>query len=175
MPADAWYTEAVEYVTEKSLMNGTGETAFSPMLSMSRSMLVTVLYRLAGEPEAGACPFTDVPDGTWYTDAVIWAAENGIVTGVSETSFVPDAAITRESLAVILYRYADVKEQGEKGDLTAFADGASVSEWAADAMSWAVGEGILTGKGGGTLDPQGTATRAEVATMLMRFCAMTEK
>ena len=102
-------------------------------------------------------------------------AENGIVTGVSETSFVPDAAITRESLAVILYRYADVKEQGEKGELTAFADGASVSEWAADAMSWAVGEGILTGKGGGTLDPQGTATWAEVATMLMRFCAMTEK
>ena len=111
-------------------------------------------------------------DGTWYTDAVAWAAANGIVTGVSDTTFAPDAAITRESLAVILYRYAAMNEQaqGEKGDLTAFADGASVSDWAVDAMAWAVGEGILTGKSGNTLDPQGTATRAEVATILMRFC-----
>ena len=177
VPDGEWYAEAVQYVTERGLMNGTSETTFSPMLSMSRSMLVTVLYRLAGEPEAGECPFTDVPDGTWYTDAVAWAAANGIVTGVSETTFAPDAAITRESLAVILYRYADVKEQtqGEKGDLSAFADGASVSDWAVDAMAWAVGEGILNGKGGSTLDPQGTATRAEVTAMLMRFCKMAEK
>ena len=92
-------------------------------------------------------------------------------------TFAPDAAITRESLAVILYRYAQMKElsQGEAGDLTAFADGASVSDWAVDAMAWAVGQGILTGKSGNTLDPQGTATRAEVATILMRFCSMTEK
>ena len=171
VPSDAWYAEAVKYVTEQGLMNGTSENTFSPMMSMSRSMLVTVLYRLAGEPEAGECAFTDVADGTWYTDAVAWAAANGIVTGTTETTFAPDAAITRESLAVILYRYATMKEQaqGEKGDLTAFADGASVSDWATEAMAWAVGEGILTGKSGNTLDPQGTATRAEVSTMLMRF------
>ena len=177
VPSDAWYAEAVKYVTEQGLMNGTSETAFSPMLSMSRSMLVTVLYRLAGEPDAGECAFTDVASGTWYTDAVAWAAANGVVTGTTTTTFAPDAAITRESLAVILYRYAEMKEQaqGEKGDLTAFADGASVSDWAAEAMAWAVGEGILTGKSGNTLDPQGTATRAEVATILMRFCSMTEK
>ena len=177
VPSDAWYAEAVKYVMEQGLMNGTSETTFSPMLSMSRSMLVTVLYRLEGEPEAGECPFTDVADGTWYTDAVAWAAANGIVTGTTETTFAPEAEITRESLAVILYRYAEMKEQaqGEKGDLTAFADGASVSDWAVDAMAWAVGEGILTGKSGNTLDPQGTATRAEVATILMRFCSMTEK
>lgn len=177
VPSNAWYAEAVQYVTEQSLMNGTSETAFSPMLSMSRSMLVTVLYRLAGEPDAGECAFTDVASGTWYTDAVAWAAANGIVTGTTTTTFAPDAAVTRESLAVILYRYAEMKEQaqGEKGDLTAFADGTSVSDWAAEAMAWAVGEGILTGKSGNTLDPQGTATRAEVATILMRFCSMTEK
>ena len=172
VPSDVWYTEAVKYVTEQSLMNGTSATAFSPMLSMSRSMLVTVLYRLEGEPEAGECFFADVADGTWYTDAVAWAAANGIVTGVSDTTFAPDAAITRESLAVILYRYAAMNEQaqGEKGDLTVFTDGASVSDWAAEAVAWAVGEGILTGKSGNTLGPQGTATRAEVATILMRFC-----
>ena len=177
VPSNAWYAEAVQYVTEQSLMNGTSETAFSPMLSMSRSMLVTVLYRLAGEPDAGECGFTDVASGTWYTDAVAWAAANGIVTGTTTTTFAPDAAVTRESLAVILYRYAEMKEQaqGEKGDLTAFADGTSVSDWAAEAMAWAVGEGILTGKSGNTLDPQGTATRTEVATILMRFCSMTEK
>ena len=171
VPSDAWYAEAVKYVTEQGLMNGTAENTFSPMLSMSRSMLVTVLYRLEGEPEADECAFTDVADGTWYTDAVAWAAANGIVTGINDTTFAPDAEITRESLAVILYRYAQMKElsQGETGNLTAFADGASVSDWAAEAMSWAVGEGILTGKSGNTLDPQGTATRAEVSTMLMRF------
>ena len=171
VPSDAWFAEAVKYVTEQGLMNGTAENTFSPMLSMSRSMLVTVLYRLEGEPEADECAFTDVADGTWYTDAVAWAAANGIVTGINDTTFAPDAEITRESLAVILYRYAQMKElsQGETGNLTAFADGASVSDWAAEAMSWAVGEGILTGKSGNTLAPQGTATRAEVSTMLMRF------
>ena len=177
VPAGAWYAEAVAYVTEQGLMNGTAENTFSPMLSMSRSMLVTVLYRLAGEPDAGECAFTDVADGTWYTDAVAWAAANGIVTGVSDTSFAPEAQITRESLAVMLYRYAELKEQaqGEKGDLTAFADGASVSDWAAEAMAWAVGEGILTGKSGSILDPQGTAARAEVAAILMRFCQKDQK
>ncbi|MEQ2443077.1 S-layer homology domain-containing protein [Pseudoflavonifractor sp. CLA-AP-H29] len=171
VPDGVWYSEAVAYVTGQGLMNGTGETTFSPMLSMSRAMLVTVLYRLEGEPQAGACPFTDVPGGTWYTDAVAWAAANGIVTGVSDTRFAPEDEITRESLAVILYRYAAWKDlaQGEAGDLTVFADGASVSGWAADATAWAVGRGILTGKSGNALDPQGTATRAEVAMMLMRF------
>ena len=177
VPSGAWYAEAVKYVTGQGLMNGTSANTFSPVLSMSRSMLVTVLYRLAGEPDAGECSFTDVADGSWYTDAVAWAAANGIVTGTTETTFAPDTAITRESLAVILYRYAAMKEQaqGKAGDLTAFADGASVSDWAVDAMAWAVGQGILTGKSGNTLDPQGTATRAEVATILMRFCSMTEK
>lgn len=169
---DSWYSKAVKYVTEQGLMNGISESTFSPMLSMSRAMLVTVLYRMENEPNAGTCSFTDVAADTWYTKAVSWAAANGIVTGISETAFAPDTQITRESLVVILYRYAMMKklELNRNGDLTAFKDSNSVSDWAVDAMAWAVGAGILSGKAGNVLDPRGTATRAEVATILMRFC-----
>lgn len=169
---DSWYSKAVKYVTEQGLMNGTSKSTFSPMLSMSRAMLVTVLYRMENEPNAGTYSFTDVAADTWYTKAVSWAAANGIVTGISETAFAPDAQITRESLVVILYRYAMMKklELNRHGDLTAFKDSNSVSDWAVDAMAWAVGAGILSGKAGNVLDPRGTATRAEVAAILMRFC-----
>ena len=172
VPADAWYTEAVEYVTEKGLMNGTGESAFAPLMNLSRSMMAQIFYNMEQRPETGGSnPFTDVSDGTWYTDAVIWAAEQEIVNGYGG-AFQPDGNITREQLAAMLYRYAAHKQMNVTAStdaLNQFADGDKVSGWAEDAVAWAAEAGILTGKTGGLLDPQGTATRAEVAVILMRF------
>ena len=174
VPSDAWYAEAVKYVTEQGLMNGTSESTFAPLMNLSRSMMAQIFYNMEQRPEtSGSNPFTDVADGQWYTDAVIWAAEQEIVNGYGG-AFQPDGDITREQLAVMLYRYAAYKKldvTASADGLDAFADGGTVSDWAVDAMAWAVKEGILTGKSGGLLDPQGTATRAEVATILMRFCS----
>ena len=170
--ADAWYAGAVEYVRDNGLMSGTGSATFSPNAATSRAMLATVLYRAAGSPAAeGTAAFSDVAADAWYADAVAWASENGIVKGYSDTVFAPNDTVTREQLATILYRYAEYKEYdvSAKGDLTTFADGAETSSWAAEAMEWAVGSSLLSGKDGGKLDPTGTATRAEVATILMRF------
>lgn len=172
VPADAWYSEAVEYVTEKGLMNGTGESTFNPLMNLSRSMMAQIFYNMEQRPAlSGSNPFTDVAEGRWYTDAVIWAADQEIVNGYGG-AFQPDGDITREQLAAMLYRYAAYKQldvTASDDALNAFADGGTVSDWAADAMAWAVEEGILTGKNGGLLDPQGNATRAEVAVILMRF------
>ena len=162
----------MQYVYENGMMNGTSATQFSPDATTTRAMIVTMLHRLENEPAAQASSFTDVAAGSYYADAVAWAAANGIVNGVSETSFAPDDSITREQMAAILYRYASYKgyDVTASGSLNAYTDAAQVSSYAAAAMQWANGEGLITGVTGTTLDPQGSATRAQVATILMRFC-----
>ncbi len=172
-----WYKNAVDYVSTKGLMKGTEETIFEPKATMTRAMLVTVLYRMEGEPEVeGGNPFDDVKEGEWYSDAIAWAAANGIVVGISETSFAPMDEITREQMATILYRYSGEYKKldvSARADLTSFPDYEEVSSYAEDALAWANSEGIVNGSGVGEktmLDPKGNATRAQVAALLMRFC-----
>ena len=169
---EAWYYDAVQYVYENGMMNGISETAFGPDVTTSRAMIVTILHRLENEPEAPAAGFTDVAAGTYYADAVAWAAANGIVTGVSETVFAPDNAITREQMAAILYRYAQFKgwDVTAGSGLSAYADASRISAYAVEAMRWANAEGLITGVTDTALEPQDSATRAQVATILMRFC-----
>ncbi len=171
---DAWYADSVEYAVKHGLFKGMTQTTFEPETPMSRAMFVTVLYRMAGEPDASKYdnPFDDVKDGTWYTDAVCWAASNDIVKGISATKFDPDADVTREQSATLLLRYANFKKYdvSAKDDLAAFTDAGSVSSWAKDAMQWAVGAKLIQGVTAKTIVPKGNATRAQVATILMRFC-----
>ena len=172
--AGDWYANAVNYVTLTGLMNGTGD-GFSPNLAINRGMMVTVLYRMAGSPEVTAeNPFTDVPADTWYTDAVIWASENDITAGTSDTTFSPTNSLTREQLATFFYRFADFENPDPieiTGDLTGFTDAGQVASYATDAMKWAIGEGLISGTTETTLSPKATATRAQVATILMRYTA----
>ena len=166
---DAWYYSAVEYVVKAGLFNGSSTTTFEAGDTMTRSMLAAVLYRLAGEPGEDNAPFfDDVANDAWYADAVAWAAAKGIVTGYESGSFGPGDPVTREQIAVMLWRYAG--KPAAMGGLDRFSDSASVGQWAEDALYWMVEKGILTGKDGGILDPKGQATRAEVAAMLMRYC-----
>ena len=170
-----WFADAVRYVYENGMMNGTGDTTFAPDDTTSRSMIVTILYRLEGEPVVdGAMDFTDVAGDAWYTDAVRWAAGEGIVGGYGGGLFGSDDAVTREQLAAILYRYAVYKGYdvsiGEDTNLLSYTDFADLSEYAIPAMQWACGAGIVNGTSESTLTPQGEATRAQVAAMLMRFC-----
>ncbi len=167
---NAWYSEAIAYVYNKGMMNGT-EKGFEPNSATTRAMIVTMLHRLNGTSAAGLAGFADVAGGQWYSEAVAWAAANGVVNGYSDTKFAPNEEITREQLAAILYRYAQFKglDVSAKGDLSGFADGAAVSGWAQEAMQWAVGAGLLNGNADGTLAPAAGATRAEVAMILMRF------
>ncbi len=166
-----WASDYINFVTSRDLFNGVSATEFAPNAQMTRAMLVTVLHRLEDNPESGENKFADVPDGTWFTDAVAWAAANGIVNGKSETSFAPNDPITREQLAAILYRYANGLglDISVAGSLDNFSDADTVSSYAAGAVAWAVGTGIINGKTGTTIDPQGNATRTEVSTMLMRL------
>ena len=170
----AWYKNSVDYAVEHGLMNGTGTNTFEPESTMTRAMLVTVLWRYAGAPKPGANPFTDVPNGKWYTDAVAWAAENGVVNGVGDGKFEPDGSVTREQMATILYRYAQKVgiDTSKHTELSAFPDASRVSAYARTPMQWIVAEGVIGGSrenGQDWLNPQGNATRAEVATILMRF------
>lgn len=170
----AWYHDAVDYAVYAGLFNGTSAAAFSPKGTMTRGMLVTVLYRMAGSPEAGEeLPFTDVGKDRFYTKAVIWAAENDIVKGTGGTRFEPSKAVTREQLATFLLRYAKYMgyDVTAEGSLEGFPDGSKVSSFAKEAMAWAVGAGLIQGRANGTLDPKGSATRAEVAAILTRFIA----
>lgn len=170
--SDRWSYEAVKYAYENSLFSGTSSELFSPASEMTRAMLVTVLYRMDGSPAvAAASGFTDVADGMWYSDAVAWAKANNIVSGVSSTEFAPENNITREQLAVILYRYAAFKsyDTSARGDLTIFTDSAKISAYAKDAVSWAVAEKLISGVGSGKLVPDGNATREQVAVILQRF------
>ena len=175
VPAGAWYGEAVQYVYENGLMSGTGDGRFSPEVTTSRAMIVTILYRQAGSPAVtGGAAFTDVADGTWYTDAVAWASANGIVSGYGEGKFGPNDPITREQMAAILCRYADYKgmDVTKRADLSAFTDASQVSDYALETMRWAVAQGLITGTSETTLSPAGSATRAQAALILMRFAAL---
>lgn len=169
--ASAWYADGVYYVAGQGIMNGSGNGAFSPDTVMSRAMLVQVLYNLEGQPETDASAFTDVAADAWYADAVAWAADAGIVTGVSNTTFAPDVTMTREQIATILYRYAAYKgyDVTASNDLSGYADAGEIGSYAVEAMGWANGAGLITGSTATTLNPLGSATRAEVATILMRF------
>lgn len=172
VPASAWYCDAVEYVYENGLMSGVSGGRFAPDDTLTRAMLVQTLYAMEGRPAAASAGFADVASGDWYASAVNWAAANGVVSGVSETGFGPNNALTREQLALILYRFAQYKGYDVAGtsDLAAYADGSSVSSWAAEAMGWAVDAGLISGVGGNQIAPTGTASRAQVAQILMNFC-----
>ncbi len=172
VPASAWYYDAVEYVYENGLMSGVSGGRFAPDDTLTRAMLVQTLYAMEGRPAAASAGFADVASGDWYASAVNWAAANGVVSGVSETGFGPNNALTREQLALILYRFAQYKGYDVAGtsDLAAYADGSSVSSWAAEAMGWAVDAGLISGVGGNQIAPTGTASRAQVAQILMNFC-----
>ncbi len=173
VPASHWAHDDITYVYENDLMNGTDGSLFSPESTTTRAQVVTVLYRLAGQPAADwENPFWDVPASAWFHDAVTWAWENDITGGVSSTHFGAGNAVTREQLATFLYRYA--QDQGydtsARADLSGYSDAGLVSSYATEALSWANATGLITGTTATTLSPQGSATRAQVATILSRFC-----
>ena len=162
-----WFSDAVSYVQERGLMSGTSATRFSPNEPTTRAMLVTILYRAAGQPEFSTpVSFTDVADSAYYADAVAWASENGIVTGYSRTRFGSDDPVSREQIASILWRYAGSPEVGVAQE---FADERQISSYAVDAVDWARQNGVISGRPGNRFDPRANATRAEVATILRNF------
>ena len=165
-----WFYDPVCYVYSQGLMTGTSATTFEPNTSLSRAMLVAVLHRLEGSPAASGSDFTDVAEGDWYAQAVNWAASVGVVNGFDDGTFQPNAAITREQMAAILRNYAAYKglDVTAADDLANYSDASSVSDWAKESIQWAVGSGLLGGYEDGTLRPQGTTTRAEVASVLQR-------
>lgn len=171
-----WYADAVQYVARRGIMTGTnGGTTFEPNTQTTRAMIVQMLYQMEGKPPVPAPSFQDVPAGRWYSSAVSWAAQNGVVSGYADNRFGPDDRVTREQLTVMLYSYARYKdaELSASADLSRFPDGGAVSSWARTAMEWAVAGNLVGGKNvGGTamLDPRGRATRAEIAQIFMNFC-----
>ena len=168
-----WFYDAVVYAYQNELMDGVGGNRFAPNSETTRAQLVTILYRLEGQPAvSGDLPFTDVEAGIWYTDAILWAAQNGIVNGVTDTTFAPGDEITRQQLVTILYRYAEAKgyDVSASADLSGYPDADQVQDYAQPAMAWAVAENIIQGMEDGTLKPAGNASRAQIATILMRFC-----
>ena len=170
----AWYYDAVSFVYNKGIMNGVTSTTFEPNSTITRGMVVTMLWRMAGEPYVSGGSFSDVASGRYYSTAVAWAAKNGIVDGYSSTVFGVNDPVTREQFATILYRYAKYMGYSTTGSsLTGYYDANSVSSWARDAMGWAVKNGIITGSGNSRLNPTGTASRAEVAQMFMSFYEFT--
>ena len=167
-----WFYDAVKYVYDNEMMSGTGSDRFGPDETTTRGMIVTILYRMENEPSAAASDFTDVSADMYYADAVNWAAENEIVNGTDATTFSPNLPITREQLAAILYRYAQFKDYNTSVggmSLSEYADAAQISSYATTAMQWANAEGLISGDTATTINPTGNATRAEVATILMRF------
>ena len=169
----AWYYDAVAYCYENGMMAGTSSTTFDPNSTTTRGMIVTILHRLEGTPDVTTSSgFADVAAGLWYTDAVDWAAANGIVGGYGDGNFGPNDTITREQMAAILYRYAQYKgyDMTASADLSGYADVSEISSYAVPALQWANAEGLIEGTSATTLSPKGSATRAQVATILMRFC-----
>ena len=171
--ADSWFYGYVDFAMNLGLMKGVSGTEFAPDAPMSRAMLVTVLWRLEGSPDAAAAPFSDLSE-QWYETAVGWAYENGIVMGATEEEFDPDGDVTREQISAILKRYAEYKEMDTSASapLDVFSDSERIEEYARDPMSWAVGCGLVKGVTSAKLDPAGRATRAQVATMLMRVLSI---
>jgi len=168
-----WYHEGIDFVVENDMMKGVGDNKFDPHGVTSRAMIVTILYRLEGEPTVtGTNPFSDVKNDTWYTDAVIWAEANGIVNGYGDGKFGPDDDITREQMAKIMYNYAEYKgyDVSARASLDSFSDDGKISSWATEEMQWAVAVGLIKGMGDETVAPQGDAERCQVATIFMRFC-----
>lgn len=170
VPQNSWFADAFKYVSENKLMNGTSTTAFAPNENMSRAMFATVLYRMSGETAEADNSFRDVSSSAYYAAAVSWASSEGIVNGTGADAFSPNASITREQLAAMLYRYAG--EPSVSADLSAYTDTVDISPYASKAVEWCVAKGILSGKSATRLAPQGTATRAECAAMLQRFAAL---
>ena len=167
-----WSYPGIVYAVERGLMNGVGDGRFAPSDPTTRAMLVTMLWRLAGAPDAGTADFIDVSPEAWYAPAVAWAAAGTLVSGYDSEHFGPEDELSREQLAVILWRYAARPEacgSDKAAELGAFRDAEGVSPWAEDAMAWAVETGLITGTGNGTLSPEGPATRAQIATILQRF------
>lgn len=171
--ASAWYYNAVNYVVKEGIMFGTGANTFSPNATLTRGMVAQMLYAMAGKPSQGSSSYTDVAGNAWYADAVAWVSTKGVMTGYGAGLFAPDTSVTREQLALILYNYAKLQgyDTSASSNVSAFADGASVAPWAQQAMSWAVAEGLFSGRDGNMLAPAGTATRAEIAQIFMQFCS----
>lgn len=172
VPAGIWYYDAVCYAVERGLFKGTSDTTFEPSKTMNRAMLATVIYRMSESPETAYSPvFTDVPDGMWYSSAIVWAAENKIVNGMGDGTYKPTGDLTREQIAVLLYNYANLLglDTSARADLSTISDGNAVSSWAMDAMAWAVHVGLFQGDANGMLTPRDSATRAAVAVLLQRF------
>ncbi len=169
-----WFYDAVVFASDNGLMNGVEEGVFAPGNTVTRAMLVTVLYRMENEPSASPSTFTDVEKGSWYANAVAWASSNNITSGVNEKEFAPNSNISREQIATMLYRYAIYKgyniSSAEKTSLDAYTDSNEVADYANSAFKWAVGESIVSGKSETTLNPKDNATRAEMAALLMRIC-----
>lgn len=181
VPEHEWFAESIEYVKDKGLMNGITVTTFEPQTSITRGMIVTIIYRLERSPKVnGELQFSDVNPTYYYCTPIIWASENGIVNGYSKDTFAPDDEITREQFATILYRYAkkkgiNVSYDDEKVNLTNYEDEKKISDYAVNAISWAKETGIIKGVTVTTLEPQGKATRAQAATIFMRFDALLEQ
>ena len=169
-----WYHLSVDYVLTHKIMNGVSSRVFAPNANLTRGMLVQILYNLEGKPKGTAANFPDVQADAWYAEAVGWAAANKVVTGYADGTFRPNDAVTREQAAAILYRYAQSKgidvSVGENTNILSYVDVQQASEYAIPALQWAVGAGVLNGKNGGRLAPTGTATRAEIAAIMQRWC-----
>ena len=170
--AGAWYADAVKYVFDQGLMSGMSAQEFGPDGQVTRGQVVTILWRLAGSPTVSGKAFPDVSASAWYADAVAWASANGVVSGYENGGFGPGDPVTREQLAAILYRYAQLsgKDADQTADLSGYTDSVTISAWAPQALKWAVGSGLISGTGTHTLSPRGTATRAQIAVILQNFC-----
>ena len=166
---NAWYHDAVDSAVTSGLMKGESDTSFAPNKPLTRAMLATILYRVSGDKAPHSHPFTDVPSGRWFSDAIAWAYESGVVNGTSDDTFSPDDNVTREQAAAMLYRFAG--RPTASGDVTAFNDADKISAYAVEPLRWTVGEGIINGKSEYTLDPLGTATRAEIAKIMTVWLA----
>ena len=170
--AGVWYADAVKYVFDQGLMSGMSAQEFGPDGQVTRGQVVTILWRLAGSPTVSGKAFPDVSASAWYADAVAWASANGVVSGYENGGFGPGDPVTREQLAAILYRYAQLsgKDTDQTADLSGYTDSVTISAWAPQALKWAVGSGLISGTGTHTLSPRGTATRAQIAVILQNFC-----
>ena len=178
LKSSAWYHEAVDFVISRGIMQGVDSRSFAPGLTASRATVVTVLYRLSGERASGeGGVYSDVKPGRWYSDAVSWATENGIVEGYGDGRFGPNHIVTREQLAAMLHRWAEHKalDTSPAGSLSAFTDGGKVSSWAKPALEWAVGSGLMEGRSASELAPGGSSTRAELAELMLRWYTIIEK
>lgn len=171
LDANDWYAESVEYVLSNGLMTGIGPSTFAPGDTLTRAMVAQMFWAMSGHLNEGEFYYGDTDYDTWYSDAVSWVTIKGLMTGFGEGRFGPDAPVTREQMALTLYNYAKMYKYDTraKGDISVFADGDSVSYWAEEAMIWAVGAGLISGRQDNLLCPTGTATRAEIAQIFMRF------